>query len=183
MTAIAPSTVAKSYRRHFLVAAALVLAVFAYFWFTPSGADERRLDGLQLDPTLTLPTLAGEMPEFLETDTNVARRSWDGSWSITEHTDRYALLSRRVNRYAEDLYDHVDASTWTITAVRCTEDRFVLTARQPFDGDWATLEITAWAVGANGEMTVRSAVSAEAGTSLVTSNDAVDAVIDCREVS
>ena len=182
MTAIAPRTVAKSYRRHALVAAALVLAVFAYFWFTPSGADERRLDGLQLDPTLTLPMLAGETPELLETDANVARRSWDGSWSITEHTDRYALLSRRVNRYADDLYDHVDASTWSITAVRCSEDQFVLTARQPFDGDWATLEITAWAVGANGEMTVRSAVSAEAGTSLVASNDAVDAMIDCPEV-
>ena len=183
MTAIAPNTAARSYRTHFLVVAALVLAGLAYVWFSPSAADERRLEGLQLDPTLVIPELAGETPERISIDTSVARRSWDGSWSITEHRERYALTSRRVNRYAEDLYDHVAASTWSITAVRCREDQFVLTARQPFDGDWATLEITARAVGANGEMTVRSAVSAAAGTSLVVDGELLDADIDCPEVS
>ncbi|MEO0494282.1 MAG: hypothetical protein AAF081_12800 [Actinomycetota bacterium] len=178
----ATTSVARSYRPHFLIAALAVIAVGAFFWFRPSAADQARLDGLQLDPTLTLPLLAGEQPELVDNDTNVASRSWDGTWSITEHTDTYALVSRRVNRYAEDLHDHVDASSWSITAMRCSEDRLVLTARQPFDGDWATLEITAWAVGPSGRMTVRSAVSAEAGTSLVVGGDEITAAIDCPEV-
>lgn len=182
MTATRTSSVAPSYRPHIAIAVAALLAVGAWFWFSPSGADKARLDGLQLDPTLVLPELAGETPQLIDNDTNVASRSWDGSWSITEHTDTYALVSRRVNRYAEDLYDHVAASSWNITAVRCSEDQFVLTARQPFDGDWATFEITAWPVGANGRMTVRSAVSAEAGTALVASGELVDAVIDCPEI-
>ncbi|MEM8707133.1 MAG: hypothetical protein AAGE98_11800 [Actinomycetota bacterium] len=177
------TTVAKSYRPHFLAIAAVVIAAGAWFWFTPSAADEARLDGLQLDPTLVLPELDGELPELIENDTNVASRNWDGTWSITEHVDSYALVSRRVNRYAEDLYEHVDRSSWNVTAVRCTEDQFVLSARQPFDGDWATLEITAWAVGPNGRMTVRSAVSAEAGTSLVAAGEVGPPEIDCPEIS
>ncbi|MEM8706722.1 MAG: hypothetical protein AAGE98_09720 [Actinomycetota bacterium] len=177
------TTVAKSYRPHALVVAAVVLAAGAWFWFTPSAADEARLDGLQLDPTLVLPEVAGEVPQLIGNETNVARRSWDGSWSSTEHIDSYTLISRRVNRYAEDLYDHVDRSSWTITSVRCTEDRFVLSAQQPFDGDWATLSITAWAVGPSGQMSVRSAVSAEAGTSLVANGDVGAPEIDCAEIS
>ena len=182
MTASTASTAAKSYRKPALIVAAATIAVLAYFWFQPSAADEARLAMLEADPTLVLPPLAGETAELVETGTNVASRSWDGDWSVTERTDRYNLLSRRVNRYAPDLVAHMDASDWDVTQVRCQEDRLVISGRQLIDGDWATLEFTAWAVGPNGQLSVRAAINAVAGESPPLSADVAEIELACDNI-
>ena len=181
-TRTARSAEARSYVRPALVIAVALLVALAWFWFQPSAADEARLDLLESDPTLQLPTLDGEELERIGSDSAVARRSWNGELGITERTDRYELGSRRVDRYAEDLFDHMDASPWEVLAVRCTEDLVVISGRQIIDGDWATLEFTAWATGPTGELSVRSAISATAGADLVVAGDAGELMVDCARM-
>ncbi len=175
-------TAARSYVRPGLAVAALVLVAFAWFWFQPSAADEARLEFLEADPTLVLPTLAGETPELVESERTVATRDWTGSWGVTDRVDRYSLESRRVDRYAEDLFDHLQASPWELTSVRCQEDQLVLTGRQLVDGDWATIEVSAWATGPNGTLSVRSAIAAVGGTGLVVEPAAVELRLDCTAI-
>ena len=183
MTSTAPAphstAAARSYLVPGLVVIALVVAALIYFWFQPSAADQARLDVIEADPTLVLPMLDGEQPELLSSESTVASRNWSGEWSITERTDRYALQSRRVDRYADDLYEHLRVSAWDVTSVQCQEDQLVITGRQVIDGDWATLEFTAWAVGANGQLSVRSAISAVGGNDLMVVAEATEARINC----
>ncbi|MEM9464490.1 MAG: hypothetical protein AAGA90_03915 [Actinomycetota bacterium] len=162
-----------------LVLAAVAIAALVFVWFRPSAQDQARLDVLEADPTLVLPMLDGEVPELLGSESSVASRSWSGEWSITERTDRYALQSRRVDRYAVDLYDHITASSWDVTSVQCQEDQVVITGRQVVDGDWATLEFTAWATGPSGQLSVRSAVSAVGGNDLMVVAETTEARINC----
>lgn len=176
------STDAKSHIKPMLFVSAAALALLAWVWFRPADADEARLAMLEADPVLVMPTLDGETVEQIGDESNVATRSWNGNWSITETSDRYALGSRRVNRYAQDLYDHMDASPWEVTSVRCTEDFVVISGRQILDGDWASLEFSAWATGPTGELSIRSAISATAGGDLVMAGDAGELVIDCADV-
>ena len=50
------------------------------------------------------------------------------------------------------------------------------------DGDWATLEFTAWAVGPNGKLSVRSAISAVAGDDPPLSAETAELEIACDDV-
>ncbi|MEM9521861.1 MAG: hypothetical protein AAGA37_21315 [Actinomycetota bacterium] len=181
MTATTSSTVARSVVRPALLVAAVVLGALAYFWFQPDAGDEARLALLEADVIHALPTLDGETPELLGTETNVASRDWTGSWSLTERADRYALQDPNVDRYLADLYAHLQDSTWEFTSVRCGEAQFVLTGRQVIDGDWATLEFTAWPSGETARLSVRTAISAVGGNALVVeaSEEPTDAAIDC----
>ena len=183
MTATASSppqtAVARSFLAPGLVVVLLVIAALTYFWFQPSAQDRARLDVLEADPALVMPMLDGEVPELLSSQSSVASRSWSGEWSVTERADRDALTSRRVDRYAADLFAHMSDSAWSITTVQCREDQVVISGQQLIDGDWATLEFTAWAVGPNGQLSVRSAISAVGGSDLVAPAASTEPRIDC----
>lgn len=182
MTATAALTAARSFVVPGLVAAVLVLAGFGWLWFQPSAADEARLDLLEADPTRVLPPLDGETPVLVDSDRSVATRDWTGAWSVTERSDRYTLESRRVDRYADDLFAHLEASAWEPTDVRCQEDQLVIAARQVIDGDWATIEFSAWAVGPSGMLSVRSSIAAVGGSDLVVTASDTEVRVDCVEV-
>lgn len=177
------TTVARSLIGPALVLAALAIGALAYFWFQPDAQDEARLALLEADSTLVLPMLDGELPELLESDSNVASRRWSGEWSITERTDRYALQGADVDRYAEDLFDHMTTSAWDVTSARCEATQVVITGRQVIDGDWATLEFTAWSAGTTGQLSVRSAISAVGGSAMVVETEASEASISCDTLS
>lgn len=183
MTITTPAPHASAAARSFvvpgLVVAAVVLAVLAYFWFQPTAEDEARLALLESDATLVLPPLDGAAAELVGSESTVASRGWTGEWSITERTDRYALPSGQVDRYAAALYDHMDESPWDVTNVRCQADQLVVSGRQVIDGDWATLEFTAWRVGETGQLSVRSAISAVGDKELVVEASATEIRIDC----
>lgn len=177
------SVAARSFVVPGLVVAALVIAVLTFFWFQPAAEDEARLALLEADPTLALPPLGADLAEQVGSESTVASRSWTGEWSITERTDRYALATAQVDQFAEVLYDHMDASAWDVTSVRCQADQLVITGRQVIDGDWATLEFSAWGQGETGQLSVRSAISAVGGSELAVEAEATEIRIDCPAIS
>jgi len=162
-----------------LLVGVIALGAIAFLWFWPSSGNEERLAMLQADPVLQLPPLEGSEVTLTGNETNVASRSWTGTWDFTYNVHEYTLEGGSIADHIVVLFGHVDESDWIMTNAQCTDAQLSFTAQRSLDGDWATLEFTGWDLEESSRLIVRSTIGASGGDPVVSSEPSVEPLIQC----